>query len=226
MSLIELADIRKTYETGELQVPVLHGISLTIMPGEFIALTGASGSGKSTLMHILGCLDRPTSGRFLMEGHDVSTLTRDERAAVRNEKMGFVFQSFNLLPRTSAIENVLLPLSYARKRVEHREAVTRAKELLDRMGLGDRMKHEPSQLSGGQQQRVAIARALINRPALLLADEPTGNLDSTTSEDVLKMFGELNKEGITVMLVTHDVGIAAHAKRIIRLRDGIIEGGV
>ncbi len=188
MELIELRDIYKTYHLGEIDVPVLKGISLTVAQGEFVALMGTSGSGKTTLMNILGCLDRPTSGEYWLDGQDVVALSADERAQLRNQKIGFVFQTFNLLPRTSALENVIMPLSYTAEHLSDREARQRAEDLLQRVGLGDRLDHEPSQLSGGQQQRVAIARALINRPSLLFADEPTGNLDSKTSEEVLELF--------------------------------------
>ncbi len=227
MNLITLQDIYKTYHLGEMDVPVLKGISTTVARGELAALMGASGSGKSTLMNILGCLDRPTSGQYWLDGQEISQLSADERAHVRNAKIGFVFQSFNLLPRTSALDNVMMPLTYAGASVSDREARQRAKELLERVGLADRMDHEPSQLSGGQQQRVAIARALINNPPLLFADEPTGNLDSRTSQEVLEMFEKLNdSEGITIILVTHDQNVAAHAKRIIRIRDGVIDDAV
>ena len=226
MQLIELRDIYKTYHLGEVDVPVLKGVSLVVAQGELVALMGVSGSGKSTLMNILGCLDHPTSGKYWLDGQEVSRLSADQRALLRNHKLGFVFQNFNLLPRTSAMENVMMPLSYTAQSLSDREVRRRAKELLDRVELSDRMHHEPSQLSGGEQQRVAIARALINRPAILLADEPTGNLDSHTSEDVLQLFGQLNEEeGITVILVTHNINIAHHAKRIIQIRDGEIEDG-
>jgi len=223
MSLIELKDIQKTYFMGDIAVPVLKGISLEINEGEFATLMGASGSGKSTLMNILGCLDRPTSGEYWLGGKEVSRLGADGRAFLRNHKIGFVFQNFNLLPRTSAIENVIMPLTYTAEMLSDRQARSRGRELLDRVGLGDRIDHEPSQLSGGQQQRVAIARALINNPSVLFADEPTGNLDSHTSQEILSMFDKLNKEeGITIILVTHDLSIARHAKRVIRIQDGLI----
>jgi ABC-type lipoprotein export system ATPase subunit len=223
MQLIELRDIHKTYHLGEIDVPVLKGVSVNVAKGELVALMGASGSGKSTLMNILGCLDRPSSGEYWLDGEEVSTLTSDGRAFVRNHKLGFVFQNFNLLPRTSALENVMMPLAYSHS-VSDREARRRATELLERVGLGDRLDHHPSQLSGGQQQRVAIARSLVNQPRLLFADEPTGNLDSRTSKEVLEMFQRLNEEeGITIILVTHDPGVAEHAKRVIRMRDGRIE---
>jgi macrolide transport system ATP-binding/permease protein len=224
MALIELQDIYKTYEIGEISIPVLRGITLNISRGDFVALMGASGSGKTTLMNILGCLDHPTSGRYWFDGQDVVGLSADGRAILRNQKIGFVFQNFNLLPRTSALENVMMPLSYTMEHTSEREARKRAEELLERVGLGEHLHHEPSQLSGGQQQRVAIARALINNPPLLFADEPTGNLDSQTSEEVLRIFKQLNEdEGVTVILVTHDPNVAEHAKRIIRIRDGVIE---
>lgn len=224
--LIHLEDIRKTYHLGEVDVPVLKGVSLTIGRGEMVALMGASGSGKTTLMNLLGCLDRPSSGKFWLDGEEISRLSNDQRAIVRNKKIGFVFQSFNLLPRTSALEQVMMPLAYTASNLSGRECRERAHALLSRVGLGDRTHHEPSQLSGGQQQRVAIARALINRPPLLFADEPTGNLDSRTSKEILEMFQQLNAdEGITIILVTHDSDVAGFAKRTIRIHDGLIEAG-
>jgi ABC-type lipoprotein export system ATPase subunit len=227
MDLIKLEDLRKTYHLGEIDVPVLKGVSLTIERGEMVALTGASGSGKTTLMNILGCLDRPTSGRYWLDGEEISQLSADGRAMIRNKKIGFVFQSFNLLPRTSALENVMMPLAYTASGLSDREGRERARRVLERVGLGDRLDHHPSQLSGGQQQRVAIARALINNPPLLFADEPTGNLDSRTSEEILRMFQQVNVEqGITIVLVTHDAGVARHARRVIRMRDGLIESGL
>jgi len=227
MNFIELKDIFKTYHLGEIDVPVLKGISATIDHGEFVALMGASGSGKSTLMNILGCLDRPSSGEYLLDGNNVSNLSSDERATVRNQKIGFVFQNFNLLPRTSALENVTMPLSYTAEHLSEREGRKRGMEMLSRFGLEARSHHEPSQLSGGQQQRVAIARALINRPPLLFADEPTGNLDSHTSEEVLRMFKQLNNDdGITIIMVTHDPDVAKHSKRIIHIHDGLIADGL
>ena len=225
MDLIRLDDLRKTYHVGELDVPVLRGITLSIARGELVALTGASGSGKSTLMNILGCLDRPTSGGYWLDGDEVSAMNNDRRAQVRNQKIGFVFQSFNLLARTTALDNVMMPLTYT-SALPEREGRKRAAAMLERVGLGDRMDHHPSQLSGGQQQRVAIARALVNRPPLLFADEPTGNLDSKTSVEILRMFRELNEqEGITIILVTHDANVAAAAQRTIKMKDGLIESG-
>jgi ABC-type lipoprotein export system ATPase subunit len=224
--LIQLEDVRKTYHLGEIDVPVLKGVSLTIGRGEMVALMGASGSGKTTLMNILGCLDRPTAGRYLLDGREVSRLSADERAMVRNRKIGFVFQSFNLLARTSAIDNVMMPLTYTAADLSYREGYARARGLLDRVGLGERLDHHPSQLSGGQQQRVAIARALINNPPIVFADEPTGNLDSKTSVEILTMFQKLAaEENITVVLVTHDAGVSGYAKRTVRIKDGLIEDG-
>ncbi len=224
--LIELHDICKSYRVGEMDVPVLRNITLSIERGEYVALMGASGSGKSTLMNILGCLDRPTSGDYYLDGQEVGRLSGDARALVRNRQIGFVFQSFNLLPRTSALDNVIMPLSYTNSKLSGKEARKRGMEILERVGLADRMKHYPSQLSGGQQQRVAIARALINRPPVLFADEPTGNLDSKTSVDVMNMFEELHKEGITMILVTHSAEVARCAKRTIQIRDGEIIKGI
>lgn len=226
MAFIELHDIRRTYHLGEVDLHVLRGVSLTIQSGEMVALMGASGSGKTTLMNVLGCLDKPTSGSYVLDGEDVSKLSSDQLAVVRSRKIGFVFQSFNLLPRTTALEQVMMPLSYANPPISDREAKKRATEMLEKVGLKDRMDHLPTQLSGGQQQRVAIARSLINHPPLLFADEPTGNLDSKTSKEVLEMFAELNRsEGITLVLVTHDAEVASHATRTIRIRDGLIEDG-
>ena len=226
MSLIELHDIRKSYSLGgELVVPVLKGITLSIEKGEYVALMGASGSGKSTLMNILGCLDRPTSGDYFFDGVEAGRLSGDERAKLRNKYIGFVFQSFNLLPRTSALENVCMPLHYTAGDLSAKEALERGKAMLERVGLADRMHHEPSQLSGGQQQRVAIARALVNRPPVLFADEPTGNLDSKTSVEVMELFEELNCEGITIILVTHGMEVAQCAKRTIHIKDGLIVSG-
>ncbi len=225
IELIRLEDISKVYRAGEIDVPVLKGVSLSIRRGELVALMGASGSGKTTLMNLLGCLDRPTAGKYWLNGEDVSGLSAEQQAHLRGQSIGFVFQSFNLLPRTSALENVMLPLECGRERLSEKEMAQRARDLLERIGLGDRLDYEPSQLSGGQQQRVAIARALVNRPQLLLADEPTGNLDSQTSAEILKLFQQLNAEGLTILVVTHDPEVAAHARRVIRIRDGAIERG-
>jgi len=223
MELIRLENITKTYHVGEIDVPVLKGVSVSIRRGELVALMGASGSGKSTLMNILGLLDRPTDGHYWLDGQDVSQLPPDLRALVRTAKLGFVFQSFNLLSRTTAVNNVLMPLDYSTNRPVAAEALARAHEMLGRVGLADRLDHIPSQMSGGQQQRVAIARSLINQPALLLADEPTGNLDSRTSVEILEMFQQLNASGLTVILVTHDPKVATYAHRTIRVKDGLIE---
>jgi len=223
MKLIELKDIYKTYNLGEVDVPVLKGVSLSISKGEFVALMGTSGSGKTTLMNILGCLDRPSSGEYWLEGQDVTGLSPDERARFRNHKLGFVFQTFNLLPRTNALENVIMPMSYNGIQFSEQEVHQRAEGLLQRVGLGERLDHEPSQLSGGQQQRVAIARALVNNPSLLLADEPTGNLDSKTSEEMLDLFKQLNQEGVTIILVTHDENVARVAQRVVRIHDGVVQ---
>ncbi len=225
MQLIELKNIYKTYQVSDLAVPVLRGVSLAVNKGEMVALMGASGSGKSTLMNILGCLDHPTSGEYWLQGREISKVSADERAALRNHTFGFVFQNFNLLARTSALENILIPLSYTRDHLSDSDSKQRAIKMLQNLGLGDRIHYEPSKLSGGQQQRVAIARALINNPSILLADEPTGNLDSKTSTEILGLFEQLNKEqGITIILVTHDAGIAKHAKRIVHITDGVING--
>ncbi len=225
MELITIKDIYKTYYLGEVDVPVLKGVSLEIGRGQMVALMGASGSGKTTLMNLLGCLDRPTAGQYWLDGEEISRLTPEQRADVRNRKIGFVFQSFNLLPRTSALENVTMPLDYSHHHMSDAVAKERGVRLLELVGLGHRMDHHPQQMSGGQQQRVAIARALVNQPALLLADEPTGNLDSTTTEEILQTFQKLNEdEGITVVLVTHEPDVAKHCKRRIRMRDGQIEG--
>ena len=221
--MIELRDIYKTYNLGEIDVPVLKGVSFEIAQGELVALVGASGSGKSTLMNILGCLDRPTSGHYLLTGREVSGLSVCERAAVRRSTIGFVFQNFNLLARTSALENVMMPLTYSPHHLSEHAMRERAATLLERVGLAERMHHQPSQLSGGQQQRVAIARALVNQPQLLLADEPTGNLDSHTSAEILDMFQNLNRaDGLTIILVTHERSVASHASRTIRMRDGLV----
>jgi len=225
MALIKLNNIEKTYFLGEVTVPVLKGISLEIGHGEYVALMGASGSGKSTLMNILGCLDRPTSGDYMLDGEEVGRVSGDRRALIRNHKIGFVFQNFNLLPRTGALENVIMPLNYTAQNLSGAECRRRGLEALAQVGLSDRADHQPSQLSGGQQQRVAIARALINRPPLLFADEPTGNLDSHTSIEVMEMFSRLNREGITVILVTHSEEIARFARRTIHISDGRIVDG-
>ncbi len=224
--IVKLNDIHKTYQMGDIDVPVLKGVSLTVARGEMVALMGSSGSGKSTLMNILGCLDRPNSGSYWLDGEEVAQLSANQRAMLRNRKLGFVFQNFNLLPRTSALDNVAMPLLYAADHISERNAQQRATEMLGRVGLQDRLNYEPSRLSGGQQQRVAIARALINRPPLLLADEPTGNLDSRTSQEVLEMIQQLNqKEGITIIMVTHDAAVARHAGRLIHVHDGVIVDG-
>jgi len=217
--LIKTVDLTKTYIVGEIEVHALKSVNITIEKGEFVAIMGASGSGKSTLMNLLGCLDMPSSGDYFLDGINTSRLEQNEYSHIRNQKIGFVFQGFNLLPRTSALENVELPLMYDRfeKIKNHRK---QAAEALNRVGLGDRMDHIPSQLSGGQQQRVALARALVNEPALILADEPTGNLDSVTSVEVFNLFQKLNDEGITIVMVTHERDFAAFAKRIIEMRDG------
>jgi ABC-type lipoprotein export system ATPase subunit len=224
MELIKLQHICKTYHLGNIDVPVLKDVSLSVSRGELVALMGASGSGKSTLMNILGCLDRPSSGQYWLDGLEMSGLSADLRALARHRKIGFVFQNFNLLPRTSALENVAMPLAYASEQLCDREARHRAAEMLRRVGLQDRLDHQPSQLSGGQQQRVAIARALVNRPAMLFADEPTGNLDSRTSEEILYMFQQLNEQDrITIILVTHDANVARYAGRVINITDGVIK---
>ncbi len=219
--LVEVHDLRKNYQLGETEVHALRGVSVSIQPGDFVAIMGASGSGKSTFMNILGCLDKPTSGRYLLEGVDVSGLTKKELARIRNQKIGFVFQGFNLLGRTTALENTELPMLYSKTSKNDRDR--RARESLAQVGLADRADHFPSQLSGGQQQRVAIARALVNHPRILLADEPTGNLDSRTSVEVMEIFQKLNANGLTIILVTHEPDIAQFAKREIVFRDGQIK---
>ena len=218
--VIRVEDVHKYYELGETRVHALRGVSVDVLPGEFLAIMGASGSGKSTFMNILGCLDKPSSGRYFLEGTEVSTRTKQELAAIRNRKIGFVFQGFNLLSRTTALENVEMPTLYAR--ISKSEGQKRAREALDMVGLGDRTDHFPSQLSGGQQQRVAIARALVNKPAILLADEPTGNLDSHTAVEIMDIFQKLNDGGLTIVLVTHEPDISQFAKRGIIFRDGKI----
>ena len=223
MSLIELKDIRKTYVMGDILLPVLKGVSLQIEKGEMVALTGVSGSGKSKLMNILGCLDRPTSGEYWLDSIEVSKLDNDARADIRNKKIGFVFQNFNLLARTTALENVIMPLGYTAAHMSQKQMEEAGKAMLERVGLADRMDHEPSRLSGGQQQRVAIARALVNMPKILFADEPTGNLDTKMSDEIMRLFREINeKDGVTVVLVTHEMDVAESAKRIIKLKDGEI----
>jgi putative ABC transport system ATP-binding protein len=224
MALIELRDVTKTYDTGDVQVHALRGVSLSIERGEFVAIMGASGSGKSTLMNVLGCLDRPTSGSYLLDGEEVGKLDRNRLAELRNGTLGFVFQSFNLLSRTSARENVELPLLYSGARTAERRS--RAEAALARVGLADRKHHHPNQLSGGQQQRVAIARALVGEPRIVLADEPTGNLDSRTSVEVMALLQDLGASGITVVLVTHEPDIAAYAGRVLEMRDGLVRSDV
>ncbi|MEO0489262.1 MAG: ABC transporter ATP-binding protein [Cyanobacteria bacterium J06659_2] len=218
--MIKMENITKRYQLGESSVLILKGIDLDISAGEYVSIMGMSGSGKSTLMNIIGCLDRPTSGIYHLEGRDLTTLAKDELAYMRNQKIGFVFQQFNLLPRATALENVMLPMVYAG--VPKAERRHRAKAALTKVGLGDRLTNRPSQLSGGQQQRVAIARALVNQPALLLADEPTGALDTHTSQEVMALFHELNQQDITIVIITHETEVAAQAKRQIRIQDGLV----
>jgi putative ABC transport system ATP-binding protein len=224
-TVISVRDLTKTYQVGDIEVRALRGASLDVRRGEFVCVTGPSGSGKSTFMHIVGCLDRPTSGQYFLDGKDVSKLSKDDLAMIRNRKIGFVFQGFNLLSRTTALDNVELPLLYnGGSRMKTAERHRRAKEVLEIVGLGNRMDHYPNQLSGGQQQRVAIARALINQPSILLADEPTGNLDTRTSVEVMDIFQRLNMErGITVVLITHEMDIAEHGTRLVKFRDGRIQ---
>ena len=218
--VIQLEGVEKVYQTGEVAVKAVRGVSLTVMPGEFVAVMGASGSGKSTLMNLIGCLDRPTAGRYRLDGEEVGALSKSELSGVRNQRLGFVFQGFNLLSRTSALENVELPLLYSPSGHGRRELRRRSLAALERVGLADRAEHHPSQLSGGQQQRVAIARALVNEPALLLADEPTGNLDTRTSLEIMAIFQELNRKGMTILMVTHEPDIAQYCLRQIVMRDG------
>ena len=217
-ALIEMRRIVKTYQMGDQEVHALRGVNLAIHQGEFVAIMGASGSGKSTMMNIVGCLDRPTEGQYLLDGRDVATLRDDEQAVMRNRTIGFVFQAFNLLRRTTALRNVELPMIYAGAGRSERAA--RARAALEMVGLGDRLDHQPSQLSGGQQQRVAVARALVTQPSLILADEPTGNLDSQVSAEIMALFRGVNEQGMTVILVTHEADIAAYARRVVRMRDG------
>jgi putative ABC transport system ATP-binding protein len=222
--LISLRNLHRVYEVGTEKVHALNGVDLDIAPNEYVAIMGPSGSGKSTMMNIVGCLDTPTQGSYRLKDHEIGTMSDDELARIRNQEIGFVFQTFNLLPRADALHNVELPLVYAGMR--HEERRTRAREALERVGLGDRMKHRPNELSGGQRQRVAIARALVNRPSIILADEPTGNLDSATGEEIMSAFREIWQQGNTVILVTHEPDIAAHARRVVRMRDGKIESDV
>jgi len=221
-AVIKLASLHKIYHTGEVDVHAVQGVSMEILPGEFVAIMGSSGSGKSTLMNMIGCLDRPTGGNYWLDGMDVSTLDRNALADIRNKKIGFIFQGFNLLSRSSALENVEMPMLYNHQRIHSRDQYDRATRALEIVGLGKRADHHPNQLSGGQQQRVAIARALVNQPSLLLADEPTGNLDSQTSIEIMGVFQKLNDQGITIVMVTHELDIARYTKRMVVLRDGKI----
>ncbi|HTQ30610.1 MAG TPA: ABC transporter ATP-binding protein [Opitutaceae bacterium] len=225
-TVVKLENIHKVYDSGEVKVHAVRGISIDIQTGEFVAIMGASGSGKSTLMNLLGCLDRPTEGRYLLDGTDVSGLDRNELADIRNKKIGFIFQGFNLLSRTTALENVELPMLYTGRRSSRREMRERALQCLEVVGLSNRADHFPSQLSGGQQQRVAIARSLVNEPQVLLADEPTGNLDSKTSVEVMGVFQKLNDAGITILMVTHELDIARYCKRNLIIRDGLLVNDV